>query len=127
MNGNEVQAVRVHVVADSTQQPQGPRRHAARYRTIVLSAAQPIAVVCGVEPLRERITLLNSGATNGVWVTDSEQAALAVVAAGTGGGSDTAGLLPAGVSVKYSSTEVAWCAATAYPASLTVIITSRES
>lgn len=118
--------IQVHVVADSTKGPAPRARHAARYRTITLTAAQPIAVVCGTEPLRARLHLINSGAANAVWVTDSEQAALAVANAGTGGGADTSAMLPAGASVKMETTEVAWCAATAYPASLTVIITSRE-
>lgn len=118
--------IQVHLVADSTKGPAPRERHTARYRTITLSAAQPVVPACGTEPLRHRLHLINSGAANAVYVTDSEASALAVANAGTGGGADTAAMLPAGANVKYETTEAVWCAATTYPATLTVIITSRE-
>lgn len=121
----DIPPVRVHLVADSTKGPAPRERHAARYRTITLTAAQPVAVVAATEPLRHRVTLV-VGATNAVWVTDTEQAALAVANAGTGGGADSAAQLPAGTNVRYETTENIWCAATAYPAILSVIITSAE-
>lgn len=128
---SEVEAVRVHVVADSTRTPQAPqpaRRRSVRYRTVTLSQAQPVAVVAGTEPLRHCLVVQVSG-SNDVYLTDSEASALAVANAGTGGGADTAFLLSHAnpVPVPYESTEQVWAAAVTYPAVLSVMIISRES
>lgn len=125
------QAVRVHLVADSTRQPESsrpPRRMTVRYRTVVLTAQQTTAVVAGTEPHRRKIVALVSG-SNDVYLTDSEASALAVVNAGTGGGLDTSFLLSHAnpVPVPYESTEQVYAAAIAYPATLSVMIVSAEA
>jgi hypothetical protein len=120
----------VHLVADSTKTPEtpkGPRRTAVRYRTVTLSAGSPVQVVAGTEPYRKGMVV--RATTNDVYLCESQAEALAVVNAQTGGGLDTAYLLPHidTAPTSYESTEQVYAAAIAYPAVLSVIIISRET
>lgn len=121
-----VDPVQVHVVADSSRPPETPRpprRRQARYRTITLTEAAPVAVVAGTEPLRDR--LIVRARDNDVYVCESEQAAQAVAA---GGGTDGYPVLAAETApVSWPCTEAVYAAAISYPATLGVIIISRES
>lgn len=129
MTNTDIEPVKVHLVADDTRggPPPPPRPKIVSYRTVTLTAAQPVAVVAGDEPYRCGLIVQASG-TNDVYLCDSEASALAVINAGPGGGADVGYLLPHANTAPTSwedSGEI-WAAAVTYPASLSVIIISRE-